>query len=109
MAKGGVRPNSGRKPGSKNTKTREIAEAAAKSGITPLEVMIETMRHFYNLAVKAISDTEKAKHLSAAADHAKDAAPFMHPRLQPVDGRGSTDLNINIIIQKLGDVDAKRK
>lgn len=109
MQNGGKRQGAGRKLGSTTRKTREVADKAAKSGITPLEVMIETMRYFYNLSKKALSDTEKAKWLSTAADHATSAAPFMHPRLQPVDGRGSTDLNINIIIQKLGEADAKRK
>lgn len=107
MPVGGARPGSGRKKGSKSTKTREIAERAAASGISPLEVMIETMRHFYDLAQKALSDTEKAKWLSSASEHAHDAAPFMHPRLQPVDGRGSTDQVINIIIQKLSEVKKK--
>jgi hypothetical protein len=34
----------GRKAGTANKRTREVADRAAADGITPLEVMIETMR-----------------------------------------------------------------
>jgi hypothetical protein len=45
MAKlGGKRPGAGRKPGSANRKTREIADAAAEAGITPLEWMLSVIR-----------------------------------------------------------------
>lgn len=103
MPAGGPRLGSGRKKGSKSTKTREIAEKAAASGITPLEVMIEAMRHAYNQSQLVKDPKEKSVYLKLASEHAHDAAPFMHPRLQPVDGRGSTDQVINIIIQKLAE------
>jgi hypothetical protein len=72
--KGGARPGAGRKPGSANKKTREIADKAAQDGITPLEVMLEAMREF-----RVKGDLEKA------ASVAKDAAPYMHPRLSSVE------------------------
>lgn len=103
MPVGGARPGSGRKKGSGSKKTREIAERAAASGISPLEVMVDAMRHAYNQAQLVADPKEKSIYLKLASEHAHDAAPFMHPRLQPVDGRGSTDQVINIIIQKLGD------
>lgn len=99
---GGARAGAGRKKGSTSTKTREIADRAAAEGITPLEVMIEAMRHAYNQAKLESDPQKKSVYLKLASEHAHDAAPFMHPRLQPVDGRGSTDQVINIIIQKLG-------
>src|SRR5215207_11485599 len=71
--RGGARPGSGRKPGIANKKTRDIAERAASEGITPLEVMIEAMRDHYN-----------NRRLDQAAAVAKDAAPYMHPRLATV-------------------------
>jgi hypothetical protein len=43
MPRGGHRPGAGRKPGSL-TRTREIAERAAKDGTTPLEHMLAVMR-----------------------------------------------------------------
>lgn len=70
---GGPRKGSGRKKGSLTRKTREIAQRASAEGITPLEVMILAMR-----------DHLKAKRLDQAAAIAKDAAPYMHPRLAAV-------------------------
>jgi hypothetical protein len=69
-AKGGARPGSGRKLGAATLKTREVANKAATDGITPLEVMVLDMRGKY-----------EAGDLAAAADRARDCAPYMHPRL----------------------------
>lgn len=44
MGRGGKRVGAGRKPSSKNVLSREIADRAAKEGITPLEVMLKAMR-----------------------------------------------------------------
>ncbi len=82
---GGKRAGSGRKPGTANRKTREIADKAAADGITPLEVMLSTMRALWDDAVGKdgkVADFEKAL---AACVAAKDAAPYMHPRLQQID------------------------
>jgi hypothetical protein len=74
----------GRKKGSKNKATVEreagIAEITAKAkaeGITPLEVMVGAMREAWGR-----NDKE------AAARFAKDAAPYMHPRLAAVEHTG---------------------
>lgn len=61
----------GRKPGSPNRRTREVALKALAEGITPLDVMLEDMRAKY-----------EAGHLAEAADRARDCAPYMHARLQ---------------------------
>lgn len=80
---GGARPGSGRKKGTANIKTREIADRAAAEGITPLEVMIRAMREAY-----------EAGGAIAAFPFAKDCAPFMHPRLATtqVTGVGGKDI-----------------
>ena len=44
MARGGKRPGAGRKPSSLTKKTRDIAEAAAAAGETPLEFLLRIMR-----------------------------------------------------------------
>lgn len=71
---GGKRAGAGRPKGSASKKTREIADAAAKAGITPLEVILEAMRELYSSGDKV-----------AAAAIAKDAAPYVHPRLSSVE------------------------
>lgn len=50
---------------------------AAASGITPLEVMLEAMNSF-----RESGDMEKA------AGFAKDAAPYIHPKLAAIEHTG---------------------
>jgi hypothetical protein len=75
MARGGKRSGAGRKPGSKNRRTKVRLEEvkAAATGVTPLEVMLAVMRKHY-----------EAERFDAAAGIAKDAAPYVHPRLSAV-------------------------
>ena len=77
MALGGKREGAGRKLGSTTKKTREIAEKALEQGITPLEVMLGAMREAYERA-----------DMKEAATFAKDAAPYVHPRLAAVEHAG---------------------
>lgn len=77
----------GRPKGSANVRTREIADRAAREGITPLEVMLAAMRHAYDMAAQS-GDAEKLELLSVAAEHAKSAAPYIHPRLSSVEVSG---------------------
>jgi hypothetical protein len=80
----------GRKKGVANTKTRMIADAAVKSGITPLEVMIEAMRALYYQG-----------NLTAAAGIAKDAAPYMHPRLASteISGKNGAPIAVSHVVK----------
>lgn len=63
----------GRKAGSANLKTRAIADKAAREGITPLEVLL-----------RAMLAELKQDNIKEAAAYARDAAPYMHPRLSAV-------------------------
>jgi hypothetical protein len=67
----------GRQKGDLNKRNREIAEKAIKEGITPLEVMLKAMR----------MSADEGDWKGAAAI-AKDAAPYMHPRLASVEQTG---------------------
>lgn len=84
---GGSREGAGRKKGSTTQKTQEIAEKAFEDGVTPLEVMLEAMREHY-----ALKDYDKA------AAFAKDAAPYVHPRLAAVEHSGKDGGPINVVI-----------
>jgi len=75
VARGGKRPNAGRKPGSATKRTREIADRAASEGITPLEYMLSVLRN-------------EAMNPEARFEAAKAAAPYMHPRLAAVEHSG---------------------
>jgi hypothetical protein len=103
MARGGKRPGSGRKPGSVNKRTQEIAEKASAEGITPLEVMIQAMRNVY------YGEDGKQENAIAAFNLAKECAPFMHPRLQPIGAkvqlaglRGTPTEQGNTVLAALG-------
>lgn len=83
--RGGSRAGAGRKVGSATKRTREIADKAAEEGITPLELMLKTMRA---LAAKAEANDPENPDLTMlveASAIAKDAAPYIHPRLASVE------------------------
>jgi hypothetical protein len=91
--RGGVRKGAGRKAGSATQKTREIADKAAAAGITPLEVMLEAMNEF-----RASGDLEKA------AGFAKDAAPYIHPKLAAIEhtGKDGGAIDHSLTVQFVG-------
>jgi hypothetical protein len=86
---GGVRPNSGAKPKAITKRSNAAAQKlAADDAITPLEVMVLTMREIWGDGQKAI-DTK----LQACAI-AEKCAPYLHPRLASTEVKG--DLNATI-------------
>jgi hypothetical protein len=98
MPRGGKRLGAGRKWGRLNERTvarQQLAASAAKEGISPLEVMLRRMRHYYALAEREMRKGEEAdRHiidaaLKAANESAKDAAPFLHPRLSAIEHTGT--------------------
>ena len=78
---GGRRVGAGRRPGSVNVRTREIAEAALASGITPLEVLLNTMRAAWE---RSENGTIQGEDLSLALSCAERSAPYIHARIQAV-------------------------
>jgi hypothetical protein len=74
---GGKRDGAGRPSGSKNQRSADIARQAAEAGITPIEVMLNAMRELW--------DEGSAEAKREAARIAKDAAPYIHPRLSNID------------------------
>ena len=129
MARGGSRPGAGRKTGSLTTKTRAVAERAMATGKTPLEIMIENMHHFQQVALDAeatlegltaeefsgqidpdASPEDQFKYLLAtvkktaglrqmAQDAARDAAPYVHPKLAAV----TVDATMKVTLEDLLD------
>ncbi len=73
----------GRQKGTKNRRTRErmaLVAQATSDGISPLEVMLGAMRQSWS----------EGDH-EAAAGYARDAAPYVHPRLANVQHSGDAD------------------
>lgn len=91
MAKiGGYREGSGRKKGSANKKSREIADKAAELGITPLEYMLQILR----------DDAQPGERRDWAAEK---AAPYMHPRLQTTTLQGDDKKPLIVELVKFAD------
>jgi hypothetical protein len=102
--RGGKRVGAGRKTGSATKKTREIADRASAEGITPLEVMLDNMRfahlEAHNVLGKLLEDCgdslpdafdsykELLRFRGMAQEAAKDAAPYLHPRLASIEHSG---------------------
>lgn len=88
--RGGKRPGAGRKKGSVS-KHRKLAHsatiAAVGNEITPLEFLLNVMRH----------DPDDARRLDAA----KAAAPYVHPRLAATEISGSLALSHEDAINEL--------
>lgn len=89
MTHGGPRKGAGRKKGTVAEATRirkDIATAALNAGLTPLDYMLNILR----------DETQKQ---SARFTAAKEAAPYVHPRLAAVEHSGNEDKPIafNII------------
>lgn len=121
MARGGKREGAGRKVGALTERTRAVAERALAEGKAPLEVMLDNMRHFQQVAfdaeatlegltvaeftgkVTAETPEEQFKQLLAqvkktagfrqlAQDCARDAAPFIHAKLASIEHKGALDI-----------------
>lgn len=71
MAHGGKREGAGKPKGATAKRTQEAVNKALAIGITPLEVMLEAMKEAYD-----------KKDLKEASNFAKDAAPYVHAKLQ---------------------------
>jgi hypothetical protein len=80
----------GRRKGSKNKAAAAKAAAVAASGLTPLDFMLQVMRD------------EKAE-TALRLDAGKAAAQYVHPKLQPVDGKsGSAEIQARIRVEFVG-------
>lgn len=128
---GGKRAGAGRKAGAITKRTREVAERALATGMSPLDVMLDNMRHFQQVALDAeatlegmtagefseqvpedASPEDQFKFLlaqvkktvglrQAAQDAARDAAPYIHPKLTAVDMRGKVDGEMTVTFKTI--------
>lgn len=88
MPRGGKREGAGRKPGTPNTKTSEIAARALAEGISPLEFLMKVVRGEY-------PDADFSHQLDAA----KAAAPYCHAKIAPIDASdgGSQKVRLEVV------------
>lgn len=101
--RGGKRPGAGRPKGAATRRTRAIVEAAAEAGLQPLEMMLQAARQFWAEALDRQGRIVDRKLALAAAQLARDAAPYVHPRLTSVEANVKHDLS------RLSDADLDAK
>jgi hypothetical protein len=103
---GGKRAGAGRPKNAPNRASIERERRVAESGATPLEVMLKSMRLLIALADENKNDAKMLEHYTrAAASVAKDAAPYVHPRLSTVEVNGNVDRPIAHQVDLVGTVD----
>lgn len=90
MARGGPQPGSGRPKGATNKKTQALVAEAMALGISPVEVLLLTMRSLWATAtttdkavIAGLEQQGRTQHSIAleACDIAQKAAPYVHPKL----------------------------
>lgn len=74
----------GRTKGTPNKATAAKAAAIADSGLTPLDYMLQVLRGQHP---EKADPAQIIAWESMRLDAAKAAAPYVHPKLQPVDGK----------------------
>ena len=105
MSKGGKRAGAGRRRGSVNKATL-AKRVIAESGRAPLDVMLENMRFAHEEAAEILAQIVEGdmdgtegfdlfKQLmslrSTAQDCARDAAPYLHPKLSTIEHNSGKD------------------
>jgi hypothetical protein len=94
--RGGKREGAGRKKGQENEATRLKKErterAIAATPITPLEVMLQSMTEAWSQAKNGNKES-----LALALSCAKDAAPYVHPKLAQVDTTVDGNLTVELV------------
>lgn len=86
----------GRKKGVPNKASAAKVEAIAQSGLTPLDFMLSIVRG--EPPANADAATILAFH-ALRLDAAKAAAPYVHPKLQPVDAQGSSEFKAAVTVR----------
>jgi hypothetical protein len=86
MAKG-IKTGGGSRKGKPNKATAAKAAAIAASGLTPLDYLLSVMR-------------DEDQELGPRLDAAKAAAAYVHPKLQPVDGKtGDSEVRAKVMVE----------
>ena len=75
----------GRQKGTPNKKTQAVVAAIESSGLTPLEYMLQAMR-------------DETNPVSVRLDAARNAAPYVHPRLTAIEVSGPNNGPIRLIL-----------
>lgn len=118
----GAPKTGGRQKGTPNMATARRQAEVAASGETPLDALIKKMRYHLKLFEGEVAKGEEADGkalalaMDKAAEAARDAAPYVHPRLAAVQHTGANDgpiehaLNLNAkeeLIRRFAEIAAR--
>lgn len=99
---GGARPGAGRPKSALMIRTAALAAQYMEEGVTPLDILMGDMRFYHGLATTELQKIQgvqflteeqerifKAAHAykSTAREYARDAAPYIHPKLASVESK----------------------
>ena len=91
---------SGKAKGTLAKRTQELRAKAKELGVDPIDVMILTMLELVTAARdKNIELAERFHFMERACAIAKDAAPYLHPRLQAVELSGNDEQPVRIVTE----------
>ena len=116
MPSGGAREGAGRPKyhgPKKITRTQALIAKATEGGDTPLEVLVDSMRYYNELAVDAIQQLQNAENpkkqsalfkvvnqlKNSAKDYAIAAAPYIHSKLATVANTGADGGPIQVSLE----------
>jgi hypothetical protein len=105
MGAGGKRPGAGRKRGSPNKASVSRELAAQATGMTPRDVMLAAMRHWFARAeAYRVAGNRKLNdlYLGRAVSAAKDAAPFIHPKAGGAPSPDDPPQTVNVKLEVSG-------
>jgi hypothetical protein len=86
----GIKTGGGSRKGRPNKATAAKAAEIAASGLTPLDFLLSVMR-------------DEARDLDIRVDAGKAAAQYVHPKLQPIDGKsGSSEIRAKVTVEFVG-------
>lgn len=100
---GGKREGAGRPKGVPNKASKARQADVASTGATPLDVLIRGMRFHDDLGKRALEQDPPDKKAASSAfkearEFARDAAPFVHPKLAAVEHKGEGGGPIKVTI-----------
>lgn len=75
----------GRPKGSANIRRQALVQKLVDEGVTPLHVMLNTMRDIWNEALKIEEFIPRVEKKMMAVGVAEKAAPFIHPKLASIE------------------------
>ena len=96
MPKGGKNPNAGRKKGAINKRSEALIKKAEAGGKMPLEIMLDLMRKAFREGesfTKRKKFREAMERFEVAFDHATNAAPYLHAKLQSITQTNKFDVS----------------